>query len=93
MASMGRGRKATVTDTQILLEILLNRDRAVFAGEIAAELPVTSERVRQLLDDLEDEGYVTISKVSSRNIYRLTRAGHDHLASELRAAIQSYSGK
>lgn len=90
---MARGRTPTVSRTQILLEILLNRDRAVFAGEIAAELPVTDERVRQLLDDLQADGYVTMSKVSSRNIYRLTRAGHDHLATELRAAVQSYSGK
>lgn len=90
---MPRGRTPTVTDTQILLEILLNRDRAVFADEIATELPVTSERIRQLLDELEDNGYVTISKVSSRNIYRLTAPGHDHLASELRSAVQPSTGK
>lgn len=86
---MPRGRTPSVSNTQILLEILLNRDRAVFADEIATELPVTSERVRQLLEELEDDGHVNISKVSSRNIYRLTRTGHDHLAGELRTAIQS----
>lgn len=90
---MPRGRNPSVTSTQILLEILLNRDRAVFAAEIADELPVTGERVRQKCRDLEADGLVEITKVSSRNIYRLTPDGEAVLATELRELAAPGAGQ
>lgn len=90
---MGRGRNPSVTETQLLLEILLNQDRAVFAAEIADNLPITDERVRQLLAEAEADGFVEIKKVSSRNIYRLTPAGHAFLESALREAVAADHGK
>lgn len=84
---MGRGRKASVSNERLLLEILLNRDRAVFAVEIASNVPVSKERVRQMLAELEEGGYVEKNKISGRNLYRLTDAGFRFLSTELREQI------
>ena len=84
---MGRGRNAAVSDTRVLLEILLERDRAVFGAEIAENLPISKERVRQILANLEEEEFVEIEQISGRNIYRLTDEGFEHLAEELREQI------
>jgi predicted ArsR family transcriptional regulator len=82
---MGRGRKSSVSENRVLLEILLNRDRAVFASEIAEELPVGKERVRQILKTAAAEDRVQKESVSGRNLYRLSDDGFDHLAAALRA--------
>lgn len=81
---MGRGRKSSVSENRVLLEILLNRDRAVFASEIAEELPVGKERVRQILKTAVAEDRVQKESVSGRNLYRLSDNGFDHLAAALR---------
>jgi predicted ArsR family transcriptional regulator len=82
---MGRGRKSSVSENRVLLEILLNRDRAVFASEIAEELPVGKERVRQILKTAAAEDRVQKESVSGRNLYRLSDNGFDHLAAALRS--------
>ena len=84
---MARGRNASASETRVLLEILLGRDRAVFGVEIAEQLPVGKERSRQLLSELESKGYVEKSKISGRNLYRLTDSGYEHLAEELREIV------
>ena len=84
---MGRGRNPSTSETQILLEIFLSRDRAVFGVEIAERVPIGGERVRQILQELESEGLVDKRKVSGRNIYRLTDEGYGQLADELRDAV------
>jgi len=84
---MGRGRKPKTTKLNILLEILLNRDRAVFGSEIAENVDVGKERVRRLCKELNEDGYVEIKVVSGRKLYRLTDDGLEYLAKELRKAI------
>ena len=82
---MGRGRKSSVSEDRVLLEILLNRDRAVFASEIADELPVGKERVRQILSTAVAEDRVQKESVSGRNLYRLTEEGFNQLSATLRS--------
>lgn len=84
---MGRGRNPSVTDSRLLLELLLARDRAVFVAELADQVPLTQERVRQLMTDLESRGLVEQNMVSNRNLYRLSDAGLDLLAEDLRDAL------
>jgi len=85
---MGRGRKASASDERILLELLLQPDRAVFTAEIADQLPIDKERVRQKMEEFsEEEGWVHIDEVSGRNLYRMTSRGNEHLSSVLRNAI------
>jgi predicted ArsR family transcriptional regulator len=85
--TMARGRKPSTSETRVLLELLLTPNRAVFTGEIADELPIDTERVRQIMSDLDDAGYVETKKVSGRNLYRLTDKGHEKLAEELRELV------
>ena len=85
---MARGRNASTSETRVLLEILLGRDRAVFLAEIADELPVGKERVRQLLSSLVEDGKVDKNQISGRNLYRLTDKGFEELSAELRDRIQ-----
>jgi predicted ArsR family transcriptional regulator len=82
---MGRGRKSSVSENRVLLEILLNRDRAVFASEIAEEVPVGKERVRQILKTAVAEDRVEKESVSGRNLYRLSDDGFETLATALRS--------
>lgn len=82
---MGRGRKASASDERILLELSLHPDRAVFTAEIAEQLPIDKERVRQKMEEFsEKQGWVQIDDVSGRNLYRMTSEGHEHLSTVLR---------
>lgn len=84
---MARGRKSAASDERVLLELLLYTDRAAFGPELAENLPVGDERVRQILSELEEDGFVDISKVGGSNVYRLTDAGFEHLTKYLRDNI------
>jgi DNA-binding IscR family transcriptional regulator len=84
---MSRGQPPKVTENRILLEILLQPDRAVFSGEIADNVDVSRERVRQLLRGLSDNGLVEITDAGNQNVYRLTDDGYAQLADVLRAKI------
>lgn len=84
---MTRGRTPAVTRERILLEILLEPDRAVFPSEIAANVDVGAERVRQLCRDLSDDGLISVEQLPNGNIYRLTDAGLERLAPLLREAV------
>jgi Mn-dependent DtxR family transcriptional regulator len=71
-----------------MLEIFAIRDRPAFTKELAEELPIKKERVRQILKRLnEDQDWVEKNKVSGRNLYALTEEGHEHLMEELRACL------
>jgi len=76
-----------VTRKRILLEILLEPDRAVFPSEIAANVDVGTERVRQLCRDLADDGLISVEQLPNGNIYRLTDSGLARLAPQLRDAV------
>lgn len=83
---MGRGRNATASEVRVLLELLLQDDELLRYPDIAENLPIGDERVRQILEDLEDDGYVSIQQHGA-NFYRLTDDGYEHLANELRERI------
>ena len=86
---MGRGRNPSAPETRVMLEIFaISRDRPAFTNELAEELPIDNERVRQILKELtEDRGWVEKNKVSGRNLYVLTEEGYEHLMEELRACL------
>lgn len=85
---MGRGRTPSTSETRIMLEVLLVPDRAVFISEIAENVEIGKERVRQICkNDLEPAGLIEVKKVSNRNLIRLTDSGHEQLAEQLRKAI------
>lgn len=70
-----------------LLELLIRQERAVFAGQLAEELDVTPQTVRNNMDELAEGGYIEKDKVSGRNLYRLTDAGWEYLGERLRMLI------
>lgn len=85
MAEPGSGRE--VTYERLLLEFLLTADPALFASELAENLPVGTTRVNQLLDELEDDGFVTSKHASGRRLFWLTPEGHQYIADVARNRI------
>jgi len=81
---MGRGRKPAASDGRVLAELLIRDSRAVFAVELADELPVGKTRVRQILSELADDGLVDIQEISGRNLYRLTDNGRERATAWMR---------
>jgi predicted ArsR family transcriptional regulator len=84
---MGRGRKPTVSDDRLLLEILLQPDRAVYSGEVADNVDIGQEAVRKRFRSLEEDGLVEVTELESHNIYRITEDGYEQLAKSLRDTI------
>jgi len=84
---MTRGRDRSVSNERVLAEILLQPDRAVFASEIAAEVPVSRARIRQICQELAADDYVAIESVPNGNIYRLTEPGVERVAAAIRDTI------
>jgi len=85
---MTRGRTPSVTADRLLVELLLHRDRAAFSSEIANRVPVGQERVRQILNELSEQGLVCVDNVSGTNVYRLTESGFDEVSALLRDEIE-----
>jgi predicted transcriptional regulator len=83
---MTRGRDRSVSDVRLLLEIILQRDRPLFSSDLES-LPLTKERCRQILRDLDDEGLVTVEVVNGSNLYYITDDGFEVVAEELRARL------
>lgn len=82
------GRDRSVTDERILLEFLLTSDPALFTSEVSAELPITRQRVNQILEELEnEEGYVTSKRASGRRLWWLTPKGHEYIAEVAREKL------
>lgn len=74
----GAGRKPTVSDAEILLQIRAAPDPIVTAKEIAERIEMTPQGVNNRMDDLVDDGYVKKKKVGSRAVvYWLTDAGKE----------------
>jgi Mn-dependent DtxR family transcriptional regulator len=84
---MGRGRPPTITDDRLLVEILLHSDRRVFSSELAGELPVSNQTVRDRMAELETEGYVNIERLDGGNLYLLSDDGVERLTTLLREEI------
>jgi len=83
---MTRGRDRSVSDVRLLLEIILQRDRPLFSSDLE-EIPLSRERCRQILRDLDDEGLVEVEVVNGSNLYYITEEGFAVVAAELRARL------
>lgn len=73
-----------VPDERLLLEFLLSPDPALFTSEIADNLPITRQRVGQLLDPLMEEGLVTSKYASGRRLYWLSPTGREYITAVAR---------
>ncbi|WP_181691366.1 MarR family transcriptional regulator [Natronomonas sp. LN261] len=69
-----------VSDERVLLEFLLTSDPALFTSELSENLPITRQRVGQLLNELEQDGLVTSKKASGRRLWWLTTSGKEYIA-------------
>jgi predicted transcriptional regulator len=76
----GREQNPEVTDERILLEFLLTSDPALFTSEVADAVPVTRQRVGQILDQLDEDGFVTSKHAAGRRLWWLTDDGHDYIS-------------
>jgi len=85
MAKRGSDRK--VSDDRILLEFLLSADPALFTSEVSDPLPLSRQRVNDLLNELEDEGLVASKTASGRRLWWMTRQGHQQVAKEAREKL------
>jgi predicted ArsR family transcriptional regulator len=51
--------------------VLLNRHGTITAREVAGVLGITVRSVRRIIQELESEGYIKISKQGRRNVYSI----------------------
>jgi predicted transcriptional regulator len=82
MAKRGSNRK--VSDDRILLEFLLSADPALFTSEVSDPLPLSRQRVNDLLNELEKEGLVTSKTASGRRLWWMTPEGHQQVVEAAR---------
>jgi len=76
---MARGPDPKIDAISILRVVLASPDPAFTAGEVAAELGVTSEGARHQMDRLVDAGYLHKKKAGRRTVlYWPTDAGLTH---------------
>jgi len=76
---MARGPDPTIDAISILRVVLASPDPAFTAGEVAAELGVTSEGARHQMNRLVDDGYLAKKKAGHRTVlYWPTDAGQTH---------------
>jgi predicted transcriptional regulator len=85
---MARGRPESIGDDRLLIELLIHTDRAVFTSELADELDVTNQTIRERMKSLRDEGKVVIKEMGSGNLYRLSDDGKAYLRELLRSEFQ-----
>lgn len=85
---MARGRPGSIGDDRLLIELLIHTDRAVFTSELADELDVTNQTIRERMESLSDEEKVVIDEIGSGNLYRLSGDGKAYLRELLRSEFQ-----
>jgi len=85
---MARGRPESVGDDRLLIELLIHTDRAVFTSQLADELDVTNQTIRERMESLSNEGKVVIEDVGSGNLYRLSDDGKAYLRRLLRSKFK-----
>jgi predicted ArsR family transcriptional regulator len=92
---MPSGESTKVDDNRILIEFLLNPAPALYASDIAANLPVTRQTVQNRLEAMEqpEDGppLVTSRKASGRRSWWLTTAGREQATSYAREQLGSNS--
>lgn len=81
---MGRGRPQSVSDERLLIELLIYPDRGVFTSELADQLDVSNQTIRDRMRDLEAQGYVEISELDAGYLYKLSGDGMAYLRDVLR---------
>lgn len=82
------GPERTVSDERILLEFLLNPGPAFFTSEITENLPLVRQQVNNILDELEQDGYVTSKHASGRRLWWLTPKGNKWITERAREKFQ-----
>lgn len=82
------GKDRTVTDDRLLLEFVLGSGPAFFASEFEEDLDLSRQRISQILDELEGEGYVASKKASGRRLWWLTEKGEQRVAKAARERFQ-----
>jgi len=82
MAKRGSDRK--VSDDRILLEFLLSPDPALFTSEISDPLPLSRQRINDLLNNMEERGLVTSKTASGRRLWWMTTEGHKKVSEAAR---------
>jgi predicted ArsR family transcriptional regulator len=85
---MARGRPESIGDDRLLIELLIHTDRAVFTSELADELDVTNQTIRERMESLSDAEKVIIDEVGSGNLYRLSEDGNAYLRELLRSEFE-----
>lgn len=74
------GPERSVTNDRILLEFVLNSGPAFFASEFEEHLSISRQRINEILDELEEDGYVTSKKASGRRLWWLTDEGNERVS-------------
>jgi len=87
-ACMGRGRPQSVSDDRLLIELLIHPDRGVFTSELADELGVVNQTIRDRMKDLQNDGLICTTELKGGNLYRLSEDGNDYLKDLLRSDYQ-----
>jgi predicted transcriptional regulator len=54
--------------------VALNKDPNLRIRDLAQEIGITERSVRSILIDLEESGYVSITRVGRRNVYQVNSA-------------------
>lgn len=83
------GPKRKVSNLRLMMELYVAEDGAQFATQVQENVPLsTVQGVRDRLNEIvETTNYIEMSKVSGRNLYRLTDEGKSHVLAELRDRI------
>lgn len=82
-----RGSDRKVSDDRILLEFLLSADPALFTSEVSEPLPLTRQRVNDLLNSLEEDGLVTSKTASGRRLWWMTPKGRKRVVETAREEL------
>jgi predicted ArsR family transcriptional regulator len=75
-----------VSDKRLLLEVYLC-ETPVFVRDVAANVEIGTEAVRQRLEKLESGSLVEVSRSNDVSIYRLSEAGVTELSKTLREKL------
>ena len=83
------GPKRKVSDSRLLFEILVSGEGSVFASEIEPNVSLkTTQGVRDRLNNIvDDTEYLSMRKVSGRNLYSLTDEGREMVLEKVRSQI------
>lgn len=76
-----RGRKPTVSDTEILQHFALSPDPVFLASELADEFGMSRQGILSRLDDLDERGLLASKYAGGRRMFWITVAGKRYISS------------